>query len=129
MNLTKPNKLSPGDTIGILSPSAGGAGYFPHRVNQARTELQRLGFKTRLASNALKTVSYVSASAQDRAADFHELFKDPEIKAIIAATGGNHSNQILKYLDFELIKKILKFFWVIPIILFCIMRWLRRPIY
>lgn len=110
MNLTKPKKLSPGDTIGIISPSAGGAGCFPHRVSQARAELERLGFKTRLATNALQTLSYVSASPRDRAADLHELFRDPEVKAIIAATGGNHSNQMLKYLDFELIKKNPKIF-------------------
>lgn len=103
MNLTKPKRLFPGDLIGIISPSAGGAGFFPHRVEKARRELEEMGFGTRLATNALKTHSYVSALAKERADDIHELFRDPEVKAVIAATGGNHANQILKHLDFGLI--------------------------
>jgi len=110
MNLVKPKRLKKGDLIGVISPSAGAAGFFPHRVEQASKELERLGFKLKIAGNALKTESYVSASAEHRAEDLHELFADPAIKAIIAATGGNHSNQMLKFLDFKLIKANPKIF-------------------
>ncbi|MBD3270059.1 LD-carboxypeptidase, partial [Candidatus Peregrinibacteria bacterium] len=53
---------------------------------------------------------YVSASAQERADDIHQMFSDNEIKAIICAIGGDHANQILKHIDFDLIRNNPKIF-------------------
>jgi len=110
MKLTIPKKLNKGDTIGIVSPSAGLGPIFPHRIEQAEKNLTKLGFKLKYAKNSLKNGGYVSASAKDRANDIHEMFLDKEVKAIITTIGGNHSNQVLKYLDFEIIKNNPKIF-------------------
>lgn len=110
MEMIKPNRLQPGDTIGVVSPSAGVAGLFPHRVEQAVKEIQDLGFRVKFAPHSLSVDGYVSASAKERAEDLMSMFLDSNVKAIIAAIGGNHSNQILKYLDFDQIKKNPKIF-------------------
>lgn len=100
-----PPRLQPGDTIGIVSPSWGGAGKFPHRAQQGIDQLNALGFQVRLAPHALSHQGYVSDSAANRAQDIHTLFADPEIKAIIASIGGDHSCHLLPLLDFDLIAR------------------------
>lgn len=110
MSLTIPKKLNKGDMIGVISPSAGLGPIFPHRIEQAEKNLIKLGFKVKYAKNSLKNDGYVSASAKERADDIHEMFLDNKVRAILATIGGNHSNQVLKYLDFEIIKNNPKIF-------------------
>jgi muramoyltetrapeptide carboxypeptidase LdcA involved in peptidoglycan recycling len=102
--MLKPSKLQPGDTVAIVSPSWGGAGAFPHRVERGVACLQALGFNFRLAPHALSQRGYVSDTPENRAADIHEVFRDPGVKAIVAAIGGDHSCHLLPLLDFDLIR-------------------------
>lgn len=106
----KPPALQPGDTIGVVSPSWGGAGLFPHRVEQAVEQLNNLGYQVRFGRHALNHNGYVSDSPQNRAQDIQDLFMDPQIKAIIAAIGGDHSCQLLPWLDFDPIRRNPKIF-------------------
>jgi muramoyltetrapeptide carboxypeptidase LdcA involved in peptidoglycan recycling len=100
----KPRALRPGDTIGVISPSWGGAGLFPHRCDAARRQLAAMGLQLRFARHALNSHGYVSDSPANRASDVHELFADPGVAAIVAGIGGDHSCQLLPHLDFELIR-------------------------
>ena len=110
MKLIKPKKLSKGDTIGVIAPSAGNANIFPHRIESAIKSLERSGYKVKFATHSLERNGYVSSDPKKRADDIHEMFKDSGVSAIICTIGGDHSNQILKYLDFELIKNNPKIF-------------------
>jgi muramoyltetrapeptide carboxypeptidase len=110
MSLIKPKKLEKGDTIALISPSAPLAGLVPHRTKRAIKMLEELGFKVKIGKNALKITGYTAGSPKERAEDINLFFKDKKIKAIMCFIGGNHSNQILKYLDFRLIKKNPKIF-------------------
>jgi muramoyltetrapeptide carboxypeptidase len=108
--LIKPNKLEKGDTIGIISPSSPLAGLVPHRVERGIKMIEHLGFKVVIAPHALNVRDYVSGTPKERADDINLFFADKNIKAIFSFIGGNHSNQILEYLDFELIKSNPKIF-------------------
>ena len=110
MKTIKPSHLQKGDTIGIVSPSWGGAGRFPHRVDMGRNQLQRMGYQVRFGKHALNSADYVSDSAINRASDIQELFADPGIKAIITAIGGDHSCHLLPHLNFDLIRNNPKIF-------------------
>ena len=99
----KAQRLKPGDTVGIVSPSFGAAGLFPHRVDLGVKHLESLGFKVKFAPHALNVNGHVSDSAQNRAADINEFFADRQVKAIIAAIGGDHACQLLPLLDYGLI--------------------------
>lgn len=100
-----PEHLSLNDTIGVFSPSAPLAGLVPHRTENGINNLQKLGFKTIISNHALDVTSYTAGTAKQRAEDLMNLFLDDKVKAIISCIGGYNSNQILKYLDFDLIKK------------------------
>lgn len=110
MKLTVPDRIKKGDTIGFVSPSAGLAPFAMHRIERARDFFQKLGFGIKIAKNALKNNGYVSASIEDRVSDLHEMFADPKVRMIMATIGGDHSNQLLKYLDYDLIRNNPKIF-------------------
>lgn len=105
-----PERLTPGDVIGIVSPSWGGAGMLPQRTAQGVKQLEAFGYRVKFARHALNHCGYVSDTAIHRTDDLHELFGDPEVKAIIAAIGGDHSCHLLPWLDFELIRRSPKIF-------------------
>lgn len=51
-----------------------------------------------------------STSIEHRLADLHEAFADPTVTAILAIRGGWNCNQLLPFLDYDLIKKNPKIF-------------------
>lgn len=97
----KPPALQPGDTIGIISPSFGAAGMFSERREHALKQIEALGLRWKLGQHALNVSGYVSGTAENRATDIQAMFADPEVKAIVAAIGGDHSCHLLPLLDFE----------------------------
>ena len=105
-----PEKIRKGDAVGFISPSAGLAPLAMHRIKKAREAIESLGYRVKLAENSLKNKGYVSTTIEDRVSDIHEMFADPEVKMIMCTIGGNHSNQIIKYLNYNLIKKNPKIF-------------------
>lgn len=108
--LLKPARLQPGDTLAVVSPSFGAAGLFPHRLEMGLRQAEEMGFKVKVMPHARGVMGAVSGTPQQRADDLHAAFLDPQVKAIIAAIGGNHSNHLLPLLDFDLIRAHPKIF-------------------
>ncbi|MGH2410983.1 MAG: LD-carboxypeptidase, partial [Chloroflexota bacterium] len=105
-----PRPLRPGDTIGILAPSWCGPATFPHRVERGLAALRALGYRTRVAPHAFGDAGYVSGTPEERVSDLHDLFADPEVTAIMAAIGGDHSCHLLPLIDWDLIRRSPKIF-------------------
>jgi muramoyltetrapeptide carboxypeptidase len=101
--LTSPPRLIAGDVVAVVSPSAPAVAWWPHRVERGFAYLRSLGLEVRLMPHAGEAAGWTSASAEARAADIHAAFADDEIRAVLAAIGGDHSNQLLPHLDYELI--------------------------
>jgi muramoyltetrapeptide carboxypeptidase LdcA involved in peptidoglycan recycling len=108
--LIRPPRLQPGDTVGLVSPSWGGAGKYPHRLERGVRYLQSLGFMVRIGEHALNQLGFVSDTPQNRVDDIHSMFTDSEVKAIVAAIGGDHSCHLLPLLKFDLIRENPKVF-------------------
>jgi muramoyltetrapeptide carboxypeptidase len=108
--MIKPKKLEKGDIIAIISPSAGLASIFPHRLDNAIKFFKSQGYKIKEFPCTRKNIGWESALAEERAKDLTDAFKDKEVKAIICSIGGHTSNKILEFLDFEEIKKNAKIF-------------------
>jgi muramoyltetrapeptide carboxypeptidase len=60
--------------------------------------------------NAARSDGWASAPPQDRVADLHAAFADDEVAVVLCGIGGNHSNQLLPLLDFDLIREHPKIF-------------------
>jgi muramoyltetrapeptide carboxypeptidase len=108
--LTRPRRIRPGDTVAVVSPAFGAVGRWPHRVERATACLDSLGLKVRLTPNAARSDGWASASPEERVADLHEAFADDEVAVVLAGIGGNHANQLLPLLDFDLIREHPKVF-------------------
>jgi muramoyltetrapeptide carboxypeptidase len=105
--MIKPKKLKIGDTIGVIAPS--------RPINEKEILpcikiLEAKGFKVKFGKNLYKKSYYSAGSAKERASDLNAMFRDKNVKAIMCATGGIVSNQIIDLIDYEIIKKNPKIF-------------------
>lgn len=105
-----PNRLEPGDEIRVISPSTSMAVMKGKQVEIASERLTQLGFKVTFGSNVDDHDEFFTTSIHQRIEDLHDAFRDPNVKAILTAVGGYHANQLLKYMDYNLIKENPKIF-------------------
>ncbi len=102
-HLIKPPRLQPGDTVGLVTPASA-----PFNVHQtlieAREKMHNLGFKTKVGKHVGEKWGFLAGSDMHRVEDLHAMFRDPEVKAIIAIRGGYGSARLLPLLDLELIR-------------------------
>ena len=100
-----PEKLKAGDEVRIIAPSRSMAMLGNDCIEIAKERLENLGLKVTFAKHVMDVdEDYVCTNAKDRAEDLNEAFRDKNVKAILTVIGGFNSNQILKYIDFDLIK-------------------------
>jgi muramoyltetrapeptide carboxypeptidase len=95
--------LKKGSTIGIIAP----AGPVRNESDFAAglKMLNELGFKTRHRSDILRHNDFLAGTDQQRLSELHELWRDPEIEAILAVRGGYGCLRLLPDLDFDLIRQ------------------------
>ena len=95
------NKLTPGDSIGFFSPSAPVTKTAPKRFERAKQFLRRKGFNLVEGNLTGKSDFYRSGSIKERAEELNDLIRKPDVKCIISTVGGNNSNSLLPYIDYE----------------------------
>lgn len=61
-------------------------------------------FKVKTAPHALNLRVYVSGTPENRVEDLHTMFRDQEVRAIVASIWGDHSCHLLPILDYDLIR-------------------------
>lgn len=103
MKLAK--SIQKGDTIGVTAPSDPIVGKNIDELNNAKKIIENLGFKVKYSKNIFSDTFGYSSSPKEKAEDINEMFKNKEIKMIWFAKGGENSNSIFEYLDYELIKE------------------------
>jgi muramoyltetrapeptide carboxypeptidase len=105
-----PRKLSPGDEIRVIAPST--SFHFISSANReiALKNIAALNLRVTYGENSEVSDEFESSSIPSRIADFHAAFADPGVKGILTAIGGYNSNQLLRYIDYDLIKANPKIF-------------------
>lgn len=106
----KPKALKRGDTIGIIAPSDCIVGEKRKEVLRAREIVERDGFKVKFAKNLFSDTNIYSATVHEKAEDLNAMFADDEVKMVWCAKGGENSNSLFEYIDYENIKKHPKIF-------------------
>jgi len=79
-------------------------------IKYAVKAIESLGLKVTFGKNVNEVDMMGSSSIASRVEDLHEAFSDKNVKAILTVIGGFNSNQLLNYLDYDLIKKNPKIF-------------------
>ncbi len=107
-----PPKLKIGDGVRVIAPARSLA--MPWLTDElkkiAKKRFKKLGLNLSFAKHVNELDEFNSSSIKSRLFDLHEAFRDKSIKLIIVVIGGFNSNQLLRYLDYDLIKKNPKIF-------------------
>lgn len=102
-NWIKPERLCPGDTVGVIAPAS--APPDPKAVDRAAAGLEQLGFKPKLGRNVRARLGFLAGTDRERATDLMAMFTDKRVKAIICLRGGYGTARILDRLDYNIIRR------------------------
>lgn len=110
MNKTYPEKLKEGDEVRIIAPARSLAiiGIESRKIADGR--FAELGLKLTFGKHVNETDDFNSSSISSRVEDLNEAFADKNVKAVITVIGGFNSNQLLRYMDWELVRNNPKIF-------------------
>lgn len=110
MNKIYPEKLKIGDEVRIIAPSRSIKILGQETKDIANKRFKDLGLKLSFGKHVDESDEFNSSSIESRIDDLHEAFGDKNVKGIITVIGGFNSNQLLKYIDWDLIKNNPKIF-------------------
>jgi muramoyltetrapeptide carboxypeptidase len=97
-------KIRKSSEIRVLALSRSLALIDQENIKIAQKKLEELGFVVTFGKNVYELDEFSSSSIQSRVEDLHQAFKDENVKIILTSIGGYNVNQILRYLDYNLIK-------------------------
>lgn len=103
--LMKANKISGKITIGVFSSSSPVSATVPVRYERGIAYLKSRGYEIVNGSLYRKQDSYRSGTIQERAQEFNQLLYNEKVQILMASIGGNNTNSILPYIDYEYLKK------------------------
>jgi muramoyltetrapeptide carboxypeptidase len=106
-----PAKLRRGDLVRVIAPARSRAMVMEHdhtEIIDAR--FADLGLRLSFGQHVDENDDFSSAPIESRVADLHAAFADPEVSAILTVIGGFNSNELLPYLDWDLISANPKIF-------------------
>jgi len=106
--MLKPKPLAAGDTVALITPATYVSS--PDALQLARRTVEYLGLKWKPGRNLGKRAGYLGGSIEERVADLHEAFLDPDVKAVLCTRGGYGSAMLLDRIDFDLIRNHPKIF-------------------
>lgn len=100
--------LKKGDSIGLIACSNGRPREYDTKIKQIERFLTRQGIKTVRAATLFASEGQASGTPQHRAAELAKLYRDDRVKMIFDISGGDLANQILPFVDFDLINQTKK---------------------
>lgn len=105
MNYIFPKALQKGDEIRIIAPSDSMKRVGGYKANlSAKQKLEKMGFKVTFGKHINECDIADSSSIKSRISDLHNAFQDKNVKAILSVIGGFTSNELLPYINYDLIK-------------------------
>ena len=104
MKVVVPSALKMGDKVGIIAPANRAV---PERLEMAVLFLTEKGFEVVVADNIDFETEYSigDGSERMRADAFNKFARDPDIKAIFCLRGGYGSMHLLRYIDYEELRR------------------------
>lgn len=100
-----PKKIKKCDIIGVVAPSGAIVGENIEELENAKKIVEESGYKVLFSKNIFGNKNMYSNSAEEKANDINEMFSNKDVKMIWCAKGGENSNSVFDYLDYELIEK------------------------
>ncbi len=109
--MIKPPKLKVGDTVGIIAPSQPIGSENKERFETGVSFLKKQwGLNVVLGKHIFDEYYDSAGTAENRANDFNNMWKNPKVKMIIIALGGHTASHLLDKIDYDFIKENPKIF-------------------
>ncbi|MFY9484692.1 MAG: S66 peptidase family protein [Patescibacteria group bacterium] len=105
-----PQKLKRGDTVAVIAPSRSLAMISQETQDIANQRFAELGLTLAFGKHVQERDEFESSNIESRIQDLHAAFTDSNIKAILTVIGGFNSNQLLRYINWDLLKDNPKIF-------------------
>ena len=99
------NKIKKGDTIGLFTPSYPASHGWVGGMSPEVSFFKEQGFNLKYGSLTGKRDFYRSGSIRERADELNELITSPDVKCIMAISGGCVSNSLLPYIDYDYLRE------------------------
>lgn len=95
-------KFTRNDTLGIIAPAGP---ISRERLDAIQPWLDQHGYRGKIYPGCALHNGYLAGSDEQRLADLHAAFADPEIAAVICVRGGYGSPRLLDKIDWELLRQ------------------------
>lgn len=92
-------------TVGVFSSSSPISATVPTRYDRGKAYLISKGFNVIDGNLYRRSDYYRSGSIKERASEFNELLYNDDVRILMASIGGNNTNSILPYIDYEYLKR------------------------
>lgn len=103
--------MKPNQKVAIVCCSNGILNKNKEKLDSLKQLLIKIGLIPVFSKHIYAQNSIFNGTSEQRAAVLMDFYQDEEIKAIFDISGGEIANEILPYLDFEIINKSNKQFW------------------
>lgn len=103
--------LKENDKIGIVACSNAQFKYNEDKIDNLLNTLKTIGLNPIMSDYIYEKYSVFSGEGNERAEALMKFYRDKEIKAIFDISGGDIANEVLDYLDYEVIKRCQKPFF------------------
>ncbi|XWN38320.1 MAG: LD-carboxypeptidase [Balneola sp.] len=97
-----PSAISWNSTIGLVAPAS--PIYDTSQFDEMVDTLNNLGFRLKFGKHVQDQYGYLAGYDHDRAKDLMDMFKDPDVDAILCVRGGWGCNRIIDLLDYDIIR-------------------------
>ncbi len=99
-----PRRLARGDTLRVIAPSCSRSFVMEHdNTRWINERFDALGLRVQFGDHVDERDEVDSSSIDSRLEDLHAAFADPEVDGIMSVIGGFNANELLPYLNWELI--------------------------
>lgn len=106
-----PPKLKKGDHIRVIAPSHSiPPGFTEKMKKQAIDGLEEMGLRVSFGKHVYEVDEFETTSIEHRLEDLHDAFADDTVQGVLTASGGSSVTQLLKHIDYDLIKNNPKIF-------------------
>jgi muramoyltetrapeptide carboxypeptidase len=108
MELIKPKKIRKGGVVSLIAPASNPKD--PSRIEKSVRYFEGLGYRVKIGASVGKSYGYLAATDDERLADLHAAFEDPETTMVMCVRGGYGTPRLIERIDYNLIKRNPKIF-------------------
>src|SRR3989344_969416 len=101
-----PPKLTKGSGVRVIAPSLSlSMPWITQELQErAKARLEELGLRVSFGKHVHEIDDFISSSIANRVEYLHDAFADTDVQLIHTVIGGFNTNQLLRHLDYDLIR-------------------------